>query len=336
MHNTTLLGSWIRRFLLEYLIDERNLARNTQQGYRDTLRQLIPFVSAQLHKPVDRLAVIDVSAQLVRDFLLQVETVRGCGISTRNQRLACIHALARFVGGHSPEHIDWCTQLCCVPFKKTTKASVPYLDKPEIDALLAGPDRCTAQGRRDYALLLFLYNSGARADEAAHLTVSDVDFYSNSVSIVGKGRKKRLCPLWPTTISELATLVTQRAQHEHLFINRCGRPITRFGIHTLVERYAIKVKADMPSLAAKRVSPHSIRHSTATHLLRAGVDINTVRAWLGHVCLGHVCLDTTDIYAEIDLEGKAQALAKCEIVGKKSAKRRWDNDPDLMAFLHSL
>lgn len=164
MCNTTLLGSWIRRFLLEYLIEERNLARNTQQGYRDTLCQLIPFISGQLHKPVDRINVVDVSAQLVRDFLSQIETVRRCSISTRNQRLACIHALASFIGGHSPEHIDWCTQVRCVPFKKTTKPSVPYLNKPEIDALLACPDRSTSQGRRDYALLLFLYNSGARAD----------------------------------------------------------------------------------------------------------------------------------------------------------------------------
>lgn len=331
MSNTNLLGCWVRRFLLEYLIDERNLARNTQQGYRDTLRQLIPFISNQLHKPVDRLAVVDVSAQLVRDFLSHVETVRGCSISTRNQRLACVHALARFIGEHSPDHIDWCTQVRCVPFKKTTRTTVSYLDKQEIDALLACPERCTNQGRRDYALLLFLYNSGARADEAAHLKINDVDFYSNSVSIIGKGRKQRQCPLWPATITELATLVAQRAQHESVFINRCGHPITRFGIHTLVERYAEKVKAKMPSLAAKRVSPHSIRHSTATHLLRAGVDINTVRAWLGHVSL-----DTTNIYAEINLEGKAHALAKCEITGEKSPKRRWANDPDLMAFLHSL
>ncbi len=331
MRDTTLLGPWIRRFLLEYLIDERNLARNTQQGYRDTLRQLIPFVSDQMHKPVDRLTVIDVSAQLIRDFLLQVETVRGCSISTRNQRLACIHALASFVGGHSPEHIDWCTQVRCVPFKKTTRASVPYLDKPEIDALLACPDRNTAQGRRDYALLLFLYNSGARADEAAHLTIGNVDFHSHSVRLVGKGRKQRLCPLWPGTVTELSALVAQRPLHEYVFINRCGRPITRFGIYALVERNAEKIKAEMPSLAAKRVSPHSIRHATATHLLRAGVDINTVRAWLGHVSV-----DTTNIYAEIDLEGKAHALAKCEIKGAKSARKRWADDPELMAFLRSL
>lgn len=331
MRDTTLLGPWVRRFLLEHLIGERNLARNTQHSYRDTLCQLIPFVSNRLHKPVDRLAMVDVSAQIVREFLSEVEVSRGCSIPTRNQRLAAVHALARFVGEHSPEHIDWCTQLRCVPYKKTTHAVVPYLDKPEIDALLACPDRRTAQGRRDYALLLFLYNSGARADEAAQLTIGNVDSISSSVSIIGKGRKQRQCPLWPDTVRELSALVAQRPPQERLFLNRCGQPLTRFGIHAVVERYALKAQVDTPSLAAKRVSPHSIRHSTATHLLRAGADINTVRAWLGHVCL-----DTTNVYAEIDLETKAQAVAKCDITADHKANRRWAKDPELMAFLRSL
>lgn len=331
MRDMTLLGPWVRRFLLEYLIGERNLARNTQQSYRDTLCQLIPFVSNRLHKTVDRLAIVDVSAQIVLEFLSEIEVSRGCSTATRNQRLAAIHALARFVGEHSPEHIDWCSQLRCVPYKKTTHTVVPYLDKAEIDALLASPDQRTPQGRRDYALLLFLYNSGARADEAAHLTIGDVDFISNSVSILGKGRKQRQCPLWPNTIRELVALAAQRTPQEQVFLNRCGQPLTRFGIHAMVERHALKAQVDTPSLSAKHVSPHSIRHSTATHLLRAGVDINTVRAWLGHVSL-----DTTNIYAEIDLETKAQALAKCEIAGDHKANRRWANNPELMAFLRSL
>lgn len=331
MGNTMPLGPWVRRFLLEHLIGERNLSRNTQQSYRDTLCQLIPFTSSRLHKPVDRLAMVDVSAAIIREFLVEVEVSRGCSIATRNQRLAAVHALARFVGEHSPEHIDWCTQLRCVPYKKTTHAVVPYLDKPEIDALLACPDRLTAQGRRDYALLLFLYNAGARASEAAQLTIRDVDFISSSVSILGKGRKQRHCPLWPDTVRALLPLVAQRPEQERVFLNRCSQPLTRFGIHAVVERYAHRAQVDTPSLAAKRVSPHSIRHSTATHLLRAGVDINTVRAWLGHVSL-----DTTNIYAEIDLETKAQTLAKCDVTQGHKAKRRWANDPELMAFLRSL
>ena len=174
MNNATLLGPWLRRFLLEHLVGERNLARNTQRSYRDTLTLLIPFVAQKLGKVVDRLAVTDLSADLVRLFLADLEESRQCAIATRNQRLAAIHALARFVGEHSPEHIAWCAQLRTIPFKKTTSSVIPYLDKLEIDALLAAPNGHTAQGRRDHALLLFLYNSGARADEAAQLLIGDL------------------------------------------------------------------------------------------------------------------------------------------------------------------
>jgi integrase/recombinase XerD len=331
MSDMTLLGCWVRRFLLEHLVGERNLARNTQRSYRDTLTLLLPFVTGKLNRPVDRLTILDVSADLVRLFLLDLEESRRCGIATRNQRLAAVHALARFIGEHSPEHIHWCSQLRAIPFKKTTKPVIPYLERPEMDALLSSPNRQTAQGRRDYALLLFLYNSGSRADEAAQLLIANLDLGSSSVKIHGKGGKQRLCPLWPTTVRELAALITNRPSDQHVFLNRRNHPITRFGIHTLVERHALRARSKAPSLSTKRVSPHTIRHATATHLLRAGVDINTIRAWLGHVSL-----NTTNVYAEIDLEMKAQALAMCEVTEPQKSKKRWRDDPALMAFLRSL
>lgn len=331
MNNMALLGPWVRRFLLEHLVAERNLARNTQRSYRDALTLLIPFVAGKLHQSVDRLTVVDVSADLVRLFLANLEQARQCAIATRNQRLAAVHALARFVGEHSPEHIAWCGQVRSIPFKKSSKAVIPYLDKPQMDALLGVPDRQTAQGRRDHALLLFLYNSGTRAQEAAQLLVSELDLAGCSVKIRGKGGKERLCPLWPNTVAELRDLIANRSPDACVFLNRCGHPITRFGIHTLVERYVRKAQIKMPSLAAKRISPHTIRHTTATHLLRAGVDINTVRAWLGHVSL-----DTTNIYAEIDLEMKARALAKCEVTNASTPKRHWRDDAALMTFLRAL
>lgn len=331
MRDASTLGPWIRRFLLEHLVSERNLAANTRHSYRDTMCQLIPFVSGRQHKAVDHLAVVDVSPQMVREFLSDIETHRGCGIATRNQRLAAIHALARFVGEHSPEHIAWCAQVRCIPYKKGTHASVPYLDKAEVDALLACPNRRTEQGARDYALLLFLYNTGARASEASELIVGDLHLDQASVDILGKGRKRRQCPLWPATVRELRVLVGERSRHEHVFLNRCGQPTTRFGVHALVQRTAVKAKDFMPSLAIKRVSPHSIRHSTASHLLSAGVDINTVRAWLGHASL-----DTTNVYAEIDLAGKARALAKCEITVDQKSGKSWHCQPSIMEFLRSL
>ncbi len=331
MNDLTLLGPWVRRFLLEHLVAERNLARNTQCSYRDALTLLIPFVSGRLHQSVDRLTLVDVSADLVRLFLADLEQSRQCTIATRNQRLATIHALARFVGERSPEHIVWCGQIRSIPFKKTSHAVIPALDKPEMDALLSAPDRQTGQGRRDHALLLFLYNSGARAQEAAQLLIGELDVVGCVVKIRGKGGKPRQCPLWPSTMEELKALIVNRSPTACVFLNRCGHPITRFGIHALVERYADKVQVQMSSLASKRVSPHTIRHSTATHLLRAGVDINTIRAWLGHVSL-----DTTNIYAEIDLEMKAKALAKCEVTDARQPTRHWRDDPALMTFLRSL
>jgi integrase/recombinase XerD len=336
MTDKMLLGSWVRRFLLEHLVGERNLARNTQRSYRDMLCLLIPFVSQNLGKQVDKLTLVDLTAELVRRFLGDLEETRGCGVATRNQRLAALHAFARFVGQYSPEHIEWCGRICAIPFKKAARTQITYLEKPEMDALLAAPDRCSAQGRRDYALLLFLYNTGARADEAAQLTITDLNLAHaperdhSSVQIRGKGNKLRRCPLWPHTVSEILPLISGRIPTERVFLNRRGEPITRFGIHTMVERYVKRVSVQIPSILTKRVSPHTIRHSTATHLLRAGVDINTIRAWLGHVNLS-----TTSIYAEIDLEMKAKALAHCEVMSSKPAKQ-WSEDKELMAFLRSL
>jgi integrase/recombinase XerD len=330
--STALMGHWIRRFLLEHLIEERNLARNTQLSYRDTMLLLMTFVASRVGKAVDQLTIDHVSADCVRLFLDDLEKQRRCSISTRNQRLAAIHALARFVGEHSPEHIAWCATIRAIPCKRTARPTMPYLEKFEMDALLASPDRQTAQGRRDHALLQFLYNSGARAEEAARLKIIDLDLTPPaSVRLIGKGNKERRCPLWPATVLELQALITNRAPAEPVFRNRCRQPITRYGIHTMVERHVRNASVHVPSLRKKRVSPHTIRHATAVHLLRAGVDINTVRAWLGHVSI-----DTTNLYAEIDLETKAKALAHFEINDITKPRKSWLKDPDLMKFLRAL
>jgi integrase/recombinase XerD len=336
MTDTALLSAWIRRFLLEYLVVERNLARNTQMSYRDTLRQLLPFIARSARRRLDLLRVEDLSAARVRAFLQDLEETCGCGVATRNQRLAAIHSLARFIGLHGPEHLHWCGEIQTIVSKKVARPLIAYLEKDEMDALLAAPDRSTAQGRRDHAVLLFLYNTGARADEAAHVRIVDLDFGStpsrdsSSVLLLGKGNKPRRCPLWTRTVEEMRPLVGNRDPSQRVFLNRRGEPLTRFGIHALVERYAANVAAKLPSVAKKRVSPHTIRHTTATHLLRSGVDINTIRAWLGHVCLS-----TTNVYAEVDLEMKAKALANCQIKDEKP-KKPWRQDKGLMEFLKTL
>ncbi len=331
MTDHSFLGPWVRRFLLDYLVGERNLSINTRSSYRDMLVQLVSYVAKQINKPVDRLAVVDLSTASVRQFLLHLEQDRHCTTRTRNQRLGGLHALAKYIGQNSPEHIEWCTQIRLVPFKKTIQTNITYLDKPEMNALLAAPDRHTPQGCRDYALLLFLYNSGARASEASTLRISDIDWHSKCVTVTGKGNKQRACPLWPITIEQLRAITAQRAPNQNVFINRNGQPITRFGIHTLVERHALKACAVVPSIGTKKVSPHVIRHTAGTHLLRAGVDINTIRAWLGHVSL-----NTTNIYAETDLETKARALATCAPPSDEKPRKRWRSQPELLEFLRGL
>jgi site-specific recombinase XerD len=329
MNDRSLLGPWVLRFLLEYLADERSLA-NTQRSYRDALTLPIPFIAGKTHRVVDRLQVVDVSADPVRLFLADLEQARKCAITTRLLAGRGSRPGA-FCGRAQSGAYCLVRQIRSVPFRKPSKTVIPYLDKPQMDALLAAPDRETVQGRRDHALLQFLYNSGTRAEEAAQLLVGELDLAGGSVKIRGRGGKERHCPLWPSTVAELTALTADRAATAPVFLNRCGHQITRFGIHTLVGRYVSRTQILMPSLSTKRISPHTIRHTTATHLLRAGVDINTVRAWLGHVSL-----DTTNIYAEIDLETKAKALARCEIGDAPKSKPRWREEPGLMAFLRSL
>jgi len=331
MPDRTSLGPWIRRFLLEYLVMERNLSVNTRASYRDMLTILLPYAAGRIGKSVDRLLVTDLSPDLIRGFIADLEDTRHCSVATRNQRLAGIHALARFIGESSPEHVEWCAQIRLIPIKKTTQIGITYLDKPEMDAMLAAPDRTTPQGAREYALLLFLYNSGARATEACTVSIADVDWHARSVRLLGKGNKNRTCPLWPATVKQLRLCAGQRGPEQRLFVNRNGLPMTRFGIHTMVERLSGRAAIQIPSLVDKKISPHVIRHTTATHLLRAGVDINTIRAWLGHVSL-----NTTNIYAETDLETKARALDTCAPVADDPGRKRWRDQPELMSFLRAL
>jgi len=331
MRNHNLVGPWIRRFLLEHLVSERNLARNTQISYRDALVLLLPFAARTLKTQVDKLAVDDLSPEVLRRFLEHLETERKCSGATRNARLGAIHSLARFIGNQSPEHIAWCAAVRNIPFRKVRQPTMAYLDKPEMDAILNAPNRGTAQGERDYALLLFLYNTGARVEEAVHVVIGDINWSGTGiVQLNGKGSKVRRCPLWQITLDVLKNLVVGRAVDQRVFLNRLGQPLTRFGAYDLVERNVARATAAMPSLSRKTISPHTLRHTTAVHLLRSGVDINTIRAWLGHVSL-----DTTHIYAEVDFEMKAKALTHLELPESPGPfKKRLD--PDTLTFLRAL
>jgi site-specific recombinase XerD len=251
---------------MEYLVGERNLARNTQQSYRDGIRLLVVFSAAKVRKKVDELLVADIDADLLRVFLRHIEEKRKCSISSRNQRLTAIHALAGFIAERCPEYLDWCAQLRTVKAKRSAPRPVCYLEKPEIDALLDAPSPVTKLGCRDRVLLLFLYNSGARAEEAAKLCIEDLSLHCgadgtlSSVCFHGKGGKVRICPLWASTTMALRNLVAGRNEKERVFINRRSEPLTRFGIHEIVTRYARVAITRVPEMRKKRVGPHTIRH----------------------------------------------------------------------------
>ena len=338
MTDTHLIAPFVRRFLIEDMTVNRDLSPNTQKSYRDTIRLLFRFLAERRSTEPTQVTVEQVDAALVRDFLLDLRERRGNSTATCNQRLVALHSLFCFIGRLVPELVDHAARIQDIPYRRVPCKPVPYLEKAEIDALLAAPDRRSAQGRRDHAMLLFLYNTGARASEAAGTPVSALSLTGPlSVRLVGKGRKSRVCPLWRGTAETLRSLLGERLDgpgDAPVFLNVRGGPITRYGIHTLVERTVRKAAPVVPSLATKRVSPHTVRHSTAVHLLRSGVDINTIRAWLGHVSL-----ETTNRYAQVDLEMKARALRSCaeNLPGTEAgAKPSWNCDEELMSFLASL
>lgn len=325
-----LVAPWVRRFLVEYVMGERNYSPNTQLSHRDTLRLFLPFAAQRCRCAVDRLTFAQLNPHVVRQFIRHLEQVRHCGPATLNQRLVSLHSWARFVGINSPEHLEWSRQLHTLHLKKHTPAPMHYLEKEEMKALLAAPNRRDAQGFRDYALLLFLYNTGARVSEASRLIVEDLDLVFPVATLHGKGRKMRRCPLWKVTTAALRELMAGCAATQAVFRNRRGQPLTRYGIHILVKRYVRRAAVTTPTLRTKRVSPHTIRHTTAMHLLRSGVDINTIRIWLGHVSL-----QTTHLYAESDLKMKAKALARCEAPLLQTGHKR-TAQKGVMGFLRTL
>ena len=324
------LGPWLRRFLAEYIVTERNLAHNTQLSYRDAFLLLLPFVSARARKPVGRLALDDLSSHRVLEFLSHLEEERGCSVQTRNLRLSAIRAFARFVASREPACLEWSTSIRAIATKKAAPQPVGWLGKDEMEALLKVPDRREPRGRIEHALLLFLWNTGARVSEAVALRVRDLDSGRGGghalITLNGKGGKLRQCPLWPRTVDALAELVKGREAGDAVFLSRHRRPYTRHGVYRLVERCAARV----PELAGRKTTPHLVRHACACHLLKSRVDINTISSWLGHVSL-----ETTNIYAEIDLEMKARAMALTD-AAEPGPDRPWKEQKGLMAFLEAL
>ncbi len=331
---THAIAPLLKRFFSQYLPVHRGLSGNTILAYRDAIKLLLCYAADTLSQSVDSLTVEGISEKTVLGFLTSVEKDRGCTSRTRNARLAAIRSLFAFIAREEPELALHCQQIRTIPLKRTEHKMVAYLEEKEMQAVFDAVDINSRTGIRDRALLLFLYNTGARVSEIINMELCDLRLGAAAqVTLHGKGNKNRSCPLWPETVTALEACIKDRrpkdVETKQVFLNANGDPITRFGIRHITRKYGAQAQAKQPSIEAKPLNPHSIRHTTAMHLLRAGNDINMVSYWLGHADL-----NTTHIYVEIDMETKHKMLEKTS-VPKISKKAPWHR-PHVLQWLNKI
>ncbi|MFH1186056.1 MAG: tyrosine-type recombinase/integrase [Chloroflexota bacterium] len=305
------LATLLQEFFQTYLREQRSVSPNTVKSYRDTFKLLIAYVSAR-RRTARPLCVTDLDAKTVLAFLRNLEDPdqgRGNCAQSRNQRLAAIQCFFKYLALHQPSLERQAKRIFAIPIKRVPPKAVESPSRKELEALLAQPQTTTADGIRDLAILTFIYNTGARAQEAADARLSWFDFTNRTVSIIGKGQRQRLTPLWPSTVRLLKLYKEnhRRRPHkmavDHFFINQRAGAFTRFGIRTLVKKYLRLAAKRCPSLAGKRLSAHSLRHATACHLLESKVEPNVIKSWLGHASVR-----STARYLDTDLSYKRRIL----------------------------
>ena len=326
----------LKGFFTDYLPRQRALSPHTLQSYRDSLKLLLQFITGKKGDP-SQLVVEQLSVETVTAFLQNLEVGRKNRVSTRNVRLSAIHSFFRYLGGHHPEHIAQAQRILSIPFKRTGTRVIEYLEFDEIQAVLKAVDLNETNGDRDLALLSLMFNTGARVSEIVGLHTADLRLTAPcSILLRGKGRKERTCPIWPETARLLQKLLQQHDRpptpSTPLFCNDRGGRLSRFGVRLILMKHVERAASKHAALKHKRLHPHSIRHSTATHLLRSGVDLSTIAHWLGHVSV-----NTTNKYLSIDLEAKREALAKAKPLLKgRRGSTKWRQDRNLIAWLSAL
>lgn len=328
------LSTLIQDFFRRHLVVERNASPHTIWAYRDAMREFLTFCSRRSSKAVPDLDPDDLGREALLAFLDDLEVTRKNSASTRNARLAAIHSFFRYMAAVEPSCAHLARAALSVPYKRCGTGTFTCMDKDEVEHLLRSIDPASPEGRRDIALLMFLYNTGARTQEVVDLRLVSVRLEAPfQVRIFGKGRKERLVPLWPQTVDRLRHMLQDRkpscSPDDPLFLSTRRQPLTRRGLRYIVYSRVAKAAVTKPSLAAKRISPHSFRHTTALHLLQSGVELNVIRCWLGHVSI-----TTTHQYVEIDMKMKQTALEAC--VPPRSGKRPSWQKPDILAWLESL
>jgi len=337
---TPTVGSVLYSFFEDYLKCQKGLSIASIRSYRDSIRLFLHFVSQDTKRAISRLTLTDLSADRVRRFLSTLEAERTNHIRTRNQRLSALRVFFNYLGIQVPELLVEAERVAATPMKRVPPPETYFLERDEITDLFANLPKTGCRALRDRALLLFLYNTGARVQEVADLRASHLELKAPPrVHLHGKGDKWRVCPLWQETVDLLQQLLDQplsgSALDRPVFTSNRGQALTRYGIYKIVRRHTAHLEKRGADTRPHHISPHIFRHSTAVHLLESGVEANVIRAWLGHVTL-----ETTNRYAEITLRMKAEALQACELSTETSegspGKAIWRDDPSLLKWLQSL
>ena len=324
-------------YLAKYLPGRVGLSSNTIRSYRDTFSLLLRFCSDVKKIPPQKVTISTLDKKLIEEFLTWIETERGCSVSTRNQRLAAIHAFFKYLQMEAPEHIYLSQQILAVPIKRTHSRTINYLTLDGIKAILDIPDSTSKIGRRNLVLLSLLYDTGSRVQEIADLIVSDVRLENPAiVKVTGKGNKSRIVPLMTRTTKLVNQYMSENdlkridKRPYPLFQNRSGTKLTRAGITYILKTCVEKARLLHPELMPKEVSPHCFRHSKAMHLLQSGVNLVYIRD-----LLGHVSIKTTEIYARSDSQMKREALETLQGV-TPSEMPIWQKNNDLLKWLKEL
>jgi site-specific recombinase XerD len=322
----------LQRYFTQRLVRQRQASAHTIGSYRDTFRLLLQFAQKRLHRAPSALAIDDIDAPLVVEFLDELEKTRDVTARTRNLRLTAIRSFFRYVAFEAPAHAAQIQRLLAIPAKRYARALVPFLSRLEVDALLAAPDQRTWSGRRDHALILLAVQTGLRLSELTGLQPRDLHLGTGAhVRVIGKGRKERCTPLSKNTRAVLAAWMKEphKLPDQPLFPNASGGRLSAHGVQYLVAKHVALATIACPSLKHKRVSPHVLRHTTAMDLLQQGVEPCVIALWLGHESI-----ETTQIYFDADLELKQRVLDRVTPLNGKPGRYRPDDK--LLTFLKNL
>ena len=322
----------VQDFFLRRLVAQRGASARTVESYRDAFELLFGFAEQRMGKSPSALVLADLDAPLVLDFLDHLEAERGNSVRTRNARLAAIHSFMRYAAVRDPASLPIIQQVLAIPAKRFDRPVLGYLTREQVAAILAAPDRATWSGQRDRVLLATAYNTGARVSELTGLQVRDVLLdRQTAVHLHGKGRKQRVIPLWKKTADELRGWLKRinSAPNAPVFPNRAGAPLTRSGVRDRLDRAVAAAEPYCPSLHGQHITPHTLRHSTAMHLLQSGTDLAVIALWLGHSSPA-----VTHQYLEADLAAKEAVLRRLTDPGPTPT--RFQPGDRLLAFLQGL